>query len=172
MDHWSLDEHSRIWEMEQEVRQLRKRRPVDPLADLVLPPAYELLPPAAEAWEEFLAGRSADLARSIGELKDEMRIRTGLRDYSLTEIDSQIHYLQASLEEFSHWGVGYNTGVDVKRNWLEKQLGDLRKERRRLQVQCFADLVDLRAELREAVAEYHQLSRRQRLLAGGDRHGD
>jgi hypothetical protein len=172
MNHQSLDEYYRVWQLEREVELLRKRKKEDPLSPLARPPPVEPAKPGEDGWDALLAGKLPELVRSIEQLKEEIEVRTGLRDYSVGEIDHQIFYLQSSLTEFSHWGLGYNTGVDVKRNWLEKQLGELRKERRRLEHQCFNDLVQLRRELREVVAEYRQLARRQRLLRGGEADGD
>lgn len=55
--------------------------------------------------------------------------------------------------------MGYNTGVDVKRNHLERQLQQLRTERRAAELRTWDDLVRLRKELREAVREYESKKR-------------
>jgi len=172
MNQWSLDEYYRVRELDREVELLRKRKKEDPLSPLARPPPVEPPKPEEDGWDALLAGKLPELVRAIEQLKEEIEVRTGLRDYSVGEIDHQIFYLQSSLAEFSRWGLDYNTGVDVKRNWLEKQLGELHKERRRLEHQCFNDLVQLRKELRDAVAEYRQLARHQRLLRGGDSDRD
>ncbi len=94
----------------------------------------------------------------------ELKTRGDLASQFLQEIDREISYLQFSLERFTGWGVGYNTGVDVKRNHLERQLQQLRTERRAAQLRAFDDIVRLRHELAEAMRDY----RAARRLSGPD----
>jgi len=68
-------------------------------------------------------------------------------------------YAQISLEQFSGWGVGYNTGVDVKRNHLERMLLQLRNDRRAAVLSAWQDLTRMRKELREAWNMYRDSRR-------------
>jgi len=158
-------------EIEREFEEACKRARMDPLKELLKAPEFKEARPKESEWEEFLSGKMAEMAQTIEQLKEEIEVRRGLRDYFVGEIDQEMLYARSSLKEFTHFGLGYNVGVDVKRNFLEKQLTELRKERRRMQQQCFDDLIDLRKQLREALAEYKELLRRRRLLEG-ESHGD
>ncbi len=80
------------------------------------------------------------------------------------ELDYQISRAAFSLSEFNRWGLGYNTGVDVKRNMLEKQLADLRREKRRTELQCWEDIISLRKDLRKTAEEYNGLLNRKDIL--------
>lgn len=104
------------------------------------------------------------LRQRIAQLKEEASVRSNLRSESESQIDYQITQAVRSLEEFSMWGIGYNQGVDFKRNFLERQLAQFRRERRELRVRAWEHMVSVRREIREAVAEYYDLLRRYRLL--------
>jgi cyclopropane fatty-acyl-phospholipid synthase-like methyltransferase len=80
------------------------------------------------------------------------------------ELDYQLSRAALSLSEFRHWGLGYNTGVDVKRNMLEKQLTDFRKEKRKTELQCWEDIISLKKDLRKILEEYKALLNRKELL--------
>jgi hypothetical protein len=86
-----------------------------------------------------------------------------LHTESLSQIDYQISKTAQSLGEFSFHGVGYNTGVDMKRNHLERQLSLFRRERRETRLRTWQDLAGLRKELEQAIAEYEELHQRYNL---------
>ena len=67
-----------------------------------------------------------------------------------------------SLSQFHFWGIGYNKGVDMKRNLLERQLSTLRRERRAVELKAWADIVNIRKELRRTLEEYKDAIRRYR----------
>lgn len=92
-----------------------------------------------------------------------MNIRKNLHVESQSQVDYQISTAAQSLEEFSFFGVGYNQGIDFKRNHLERQLAIFRKERRDSRLKTWQDLSALGKELREAAAEYQDALRRYRL---------
>lgn len=112
--------------------------------------------------DSYLNARLDTAQRGVDQIHREIHARRQMTQGFLEQLDSAIHYVTVSLDKFSGWGVGYNTGVDVKRNHLERQLQQLRAERRSTEQQAWGDLVRLRKELREAVAEY----RGARRLAG------
>jgi hypothetical protein len=123
--------------------------------------------PAADAVTQYFAERLQQLGRRIEGLKEELRVRRDLRGNALGEIDYQIGLAAHSLREFEFWGIGYNRGVDMKRGLLERQLADFRHKRRQEQHAFWRDVVALRKELREAIAEYEGALRRLRLIEGG-----
>ena len=124
-------------------------------------------PPRNEL-DAFMAERLRISERTLGQAAEETDARLRLHQQAREEIGYQILCCQASLKQFTGWGLGYNTGVDVKRNFLEKQLADLRRERRSLELRAFDDVRKLRTELREATADHEQTRYRLSLLEGGE----
>jgi hypothetical protein len=125
------------------------------LADLEEEPAPRTELPS----EAFITDRLRAARQTKDQLRREMDLRVKMHRHFLKEIKSQITYAQFSLEKFSGWGVGYNTGVDVKRNHLERILLQLRNERRASVLKTWEDLVRIRKDLREAWQEYHDSRR-------------
>lgn len=113
---------------------------------------------------DFLTYKLQDLRKTIEQINKEINSRFELKKDFERELDYQITQAALSQEKFKFWGLGYNTGVDVKRNLLERQLADFRKEKRRTELQCWDDITSLRKELREAVEEYKTLLRRKNSL--------
>lgn len=114
---------------------------------------------------DFFVYKIDDLGKTISELKKEIAIRLDTKLKFDEELDYQINKAAFSLGEFKFWGLGYNTGVDVKRNMLERQLADFRKEKRGIELQGWEDIISLRKELRKAIDEYNSLKRRKNSLS-------
>ena len=103
------------------------------------------------------------LGQDLERIGEEINSRLELHFDQLDEIQRETKYVEWSLEEFEHWGVGYNTGVDVKRNHLERLLAERRKEHRGTRLSAWEDIVALRKLLRETEEKYLNLVRRERL---------
>lgn len=104
--------------------------------------------------DQYFQNRVQTRKGRVDQIRKEMETRLEMNSKFIKEIDSQISYAQFSLERFTGWGVGYNTGVDVKRNHLERQLQQFRTDRRTAELRTWEDLISLRKELREATEEY------------------
>jgi hypothetical protein len=110
--------------------------------------------------EAYMAGRIATLIGNAEEIRCEMKSRAKVHFKAIKEIRSQIAYAQLSLEKVSGWGIGYNTGIDVKRNHLERQLLQLRQDCRATELRAWHDLAGLRKEFLHAISEYKGAKRR------------
>ena len=159
------------WFLEAEARKARwdERKPtgerVRRLFELErLLPAGKPLPEPTDPAQAYLIGRVRDAHSTVNQLEEEALGRAQLHDESLKEIDYQISRAALSLDQFSGWGVGYNTGVDFKRNHLERELSNLRRERRSSLLRTWEDIASLRREFREALVEYKSLFGRLGLL--------
>lgn len=155
---FEFDESDLLWREFEEAKRQGDRRPdlvQGLLADLEIPGE------AARRFEieSYFADRVDIVRRRLDQTRNELQTRLTLHTAFTEEIDAQIGYCQVSLEKFAGWGVGYNTGVDMKRSNLERQLQQLRSERRRTEVQAWDDVVRLRKELREALQEYRGAQR-------------
>lgn len=114
--------------------------------------------------QDFFTYRIQDLRGTIDKVNQEISTRFEMKKEFEKEIDYQIRKAAFSLGEFKFWGLGYNTGVDVKRNLLERQLADFRKEKRRTELQCWGDIISLRKDLRKVLEEYNTLLKRKNIL--------
>ncbi len=127
-------------------------------------PERRLLPEPQDEGQAYLIGKLKDARTVVDQLAGEALARGQLQDESLSEIDYQVSRAALSLDRFAGFGVGYNTGVDIRRNQLERELSNLRKERRSTLLRTWEDIAALRKEFREAVAEYKLLLSRLGLL--------
>ena len=114
--------------------------------------------------EEFFEHKLLFHGKSAEQIQQEIQTRQQLMDNSLREIDYQISQCAFSLEQFQFFGLGYNVGVDMRRNLLERMLADLRKERRNTQLRAWENVIALRKGLRDTLAEYYDILRRYRLI--------
>lgn len=98
------------------------------------------------------------LRRNVEHIRKEIRTRWQIKERFQKEMDYQIDQSAFSLKNLQK-GLGYNTGVDMKRNTLEMELLRLRSERRSHALRTWKDIIGLRKELREAMKEYEMLRR-------------
>lgn len=119
--------------------------------------------PGLDPVERYLRSRTDDADMDIQQLKDEIVSRHRLMDHQIEELDYQISRASFSLKQ-SDFRVGYNSAVDFKRNWTERELANFRRERRNLRVRCWEDIVSLRRQLREAVRQYRDARARRELM--------
>ena len=129
-----------------------------------LSPARKTLAEPSDELGAYILSQTRDAGYALAQLRQEASSRAQMHDQSVAEIDYQITQAASSLEQFSNWGIGYNTGVDVKRNFLERELSNLRKERRSLLVRTWDDIGRLRKEFRQLVREYKAMLSRLDLL--------
>ena len=134
------------------------------LEDLAAAVEPELPREPRDELADLLDTRLRTARRGLDEAHDELEARARLHRQAEDEIGYQIQACQLSLREFANWGLGYNVGVDTKRTFLERQLADLRKERRQIKVRFFGELRDLRRSLREAQATYDRVWYRAMLV--------
>ena len=116
--------------------------------------------PVTYYFEERLSRRG----QTVEGLRGELDARRDLHHRFAEEIDYQISRAAFSLKEFHFWGIGYNRGVDMKRNLLERQLAEFRHKRRQEELRFWEDVVALRRQLRDAQREYTDALRRAKLV--------
>ncbi len=120
--------------------------------------------PTREPVSAYFSDKLSKVRQNIEGLRRELEVRRGLHHRFREEIDYQISRAAFSLKEFQFWGIGYNRGVDIKRNFLERQLADFRHKRRQDELRFWDDLVESRRKLRDALSEYGDALRRARLV--------
>lgn len=146
----------------EEIKKKKKKR--DLLEELFTPVEPRIKDRKPKELPDFFTYKLRDLRESIDQINKEISNRFEMKQQFEKELDYQILKAAFSLEQFKFWGLGYNTGVDVKRNMLERQLADFRKEKRRIELQGWEDIISLRKELRKALEEYKILLRRKHAM--------
>ena len=158
--------------LEQELDEILRRRRVKRVAEKLVREAPRIEAESSKDPTDQLMGERLAISREqIAHHKQELDTRQELQDYFLARIDYQITEAAFSLSELQSWGVGYNTGVDVKRNFLERQLAQLRKDRRDTELRTWEDVVQIRKGLREALKEYRELRQRYKMMEYGEERG-
>ena len=128
-----------------------------------LPPiAHE---PAREYAFELLEDRVIKARERLQEVDDEIKRRRRLSYEFLREIDDEIWYFKFHLGQFNKFfGVGYNAGIDARRNQLERLLFATVERKRREELRVWGDISNLRRELQESMKEYESLLRTQKAV--------
>ena len=136
---------------------------LDPLSEIPQTRPPERADPIASYFNEKLLTARQDIAQ----INDEIVSRKRLLDRSQDDIDYQITKAATSLEQLI-FRIGYNRAIDQKRNFLERELGNLRRERRATRLRFWEDVVQLRRELRETTASYRDALRKMSLIGESD----
>ena len=151
--------------LNQEIEELLKsKKKRDLIEELFKPEKFETekIPPLEASG--FIENRIKDVRGTIDQINKEIHVRFEMRNKFDKEMEYQISKAAFSLGEFKFWGLGYNTGVDVKRNMLERQLADFRREKRRIELQGWEDIIGLRKDLRKVLDEYKMLITRKEAM--------
>jgi len=124
-------------------------------------------PERAEPIASYFSDKLLTLHQDISQINDEIVSRKRLLDRSQDDIDYQITKTASSLEQLV-FRIGYNRAIDQKRNFLERELANLRRERRATRLRFWEDVVQLRRELRETTAAYRDAVRKMNLISEDD----
>jgi hypothetical protein len=161
-----LRDHDAWLQLDREIEAILKEKEAGDFLDALARPGAEVRPEPRDDMESYFADKLSALGSRVAQLSNELERRRQLKEDFLGEIDYQIGRTAVSLETFRYVGVGYKVGLDIKRNFLERQLADLRERRRRERLRFWEHVVALRRDLREASAEYQDLKRRPGMLEG------
>jgi len=143
---------------------LKSKKERDLIEELFKPEKIEHVKMPIHEASDFIENRIKDLKGTIDQLNKEICLRFEMKKKFDLELEYQLSRADFSLGQFKFWGLGYNTGVDVKRNLLERQLADIRREKRRTELQCWEDIISLRKELRRILDEYKMLITRKEAM--------
>lgn len=127
--------------------------------------------PQTEPIAYYFNSRMLGIRQSIDQINEEIASRKHLMGRSLEQVDYQIGRAASNLGRLV-FRIGYNRSVDMTRNTLERELANLRRERRATRLRFWEDVVQLRHELREVTAEYRDTLRKMDIASEGDEHGD
>lgn len=87
-------------------------------------------PDANRLYEAFFQGKLDSLRKEIAELNVEAAMRKAIHNQPVEELDHQVLSASIFLNDLKHWAIGYRTGVDIERNFWERRIAELTKEKR------------------------------------------
>lgn len=118
----------------------------------------------SKLYEDFFLNKLDSLRREICQLDFELESRKIIHSQLMQELDSQILSSSIFLDHIKHWGIGYKTGVDIERNFWEKRIADLTKEKRNEKLKVWKDQLTIKEVKRDLDKEYEEMLKRAGLL--------
>jgi hypothetical protein len=115
-------------------------------------------------YDDFFLTKLDSLRRDICQIDAELEARKMIHNQLVQEFDSQILSASIFLDHIKHWGIGYRTGIDIERNFWEKRIADLTKEKRTEKLKIWKDGLALKEQRREIEKGYEELLKRMNWL--------
>jgi len=97
------------------------------------------------------------LAEAIEELDKEIKNRIRMYYQFQARINGEISRLEVLLEDLDHFGLGYRDSIEHRRLGLEREILNLKKEKRSESLRAWEDIVSLLKAKRQLVMEYQNL---------------
>jgi hypothetical protein len=94
------------------------------------------------------------LAEAIEELNQEVKKRIKMSYLFQTKIDAEILRLEFLLRELDHWTLGCEESIEHRRLGLEREILNLRREKRSERLRAWEDIDSLIRRRRELIMEY------------------
>jgi hypothetical protein len=114
---------------------------------------------------ELVEDRLAEAAERLRQINEEIRKRKRLSFRFREQIDDEIWYFKFHFDQFNKFfGIGYNAGIDARRNQLERLLVAAKERKRKEELRVWEDLTQLERQRDEAMKEYESLKRMQRAV--------
>jgi hypothetical protein len=113
----------------------------------------------------FISKRKDLLEENISQINNEITVRHVLNHESDNEIGTELKDTEIFIEHLAGFVMGQNRGADLARVESLRRMGNLRNEQRHNTVKCWENLVILRKDLRNQIAEREAIVRTQQLLS-------
>jgi hypothetical protein len=111
-------------------------------------------------YDDFFLTKLDSLRREICQIDAELEARKMIHNQLVQEFDSQVLSASIFLDHIKHWGIGYRTGIDMERNFWERRIADLTKEKRSEKLKIWKDELALKEKRKEIEKEYEELLKR------------
>ena len=118
----------------------------------------------SDLYAQFFQNKLASFRGQIEEIDIELEARQSIHRHLVKEIDYQVLSASIFLDQIKHWAIGYKVGVDMERNFWEKRIADLTKEKRMELLRLWRDSSSLKEDRRELLREHEELLKRRNLL--------
>lgn len=113
----------------------------------------------------FITKRKNLLDKNISQINNEITVRHILNRESIERIGSELKETSIFIERLESFVMGQNHGADLARVESLRRIGNLRNEQRHNTIKCWENLVILRKDLRNQIAEREAIARTQQLLS-------
>ena len=114
--------------------------------------------------KEILTDKIGFLTQILKEIDGQIKDRANLKDVILYKLDKGICYLRTKIYEIETWGLGKNRNIDTRRAQIEKELEDLKAQKRDENRESWRDTAILRKEHREFYHEYRSALKRVKVI--------
>lgn len=99
------------------------------------------------------------LNQFIDQITTDIKSRRSLNKMFLKNLNQEIREVEFQLKEIKNWQLGQNASIEQRRIHLEKELTQLKRQKREWLTQSWRDIQSLRKELRQYQGELRSLER-------------
>jgi len=99
------------------------------------------------------------LAEAIEEVNQDIQERERISQQVQDKIGTDIFDLEFELRELKKWALGANDSIEARRLGLERELLDLRQQKRSECIRKWSDISSLKRKKREFIMEYESLTK-------------
>jgi len=114
--------------------------------------------------KDILMDKIKFLRDILDDIEFQMKDREKLKDNIMYKFDKGICYLRTKIYELEIWGLGNNKDIDSRRSKLEKELENLKLQKRVETRESWRDTALLKKEQREFFHEYSNAMRRVKMI--------
>jgi hypothetical protein len=107
----------------------------------------------------WLEDKIALLNQFIGQIASDIKSRRSLNKMFLKHLNQEIRDTEFQLKEIKSWQLGNNASIESRRIHLEKELTQLKRQKREWLTDSWKDIQSLRKELRQHEGELRSLQR-------------
>ena len=107
----------------------------------------------------WLEDKIALLTQFIDQITSDIKSRRSLNKMFLKHLNQEIRETEFQLKEIKSWQLGNNASIESRRIHLEKELTQLKRQKREWLTDSWKDIQSLRKELRQHQAELRSLQR-------------
>lgn len=107
----------------------------------------------------WLEDKIALLSQFIDQIASDIKSRRSLNKMFLKHLNQEIREVEFQLKELKSWQLGNNASIESRRIHLEKELTQLKRQKREWLTDSWKDIQALRRELRQYEGELRSLQR-------------
>lgn len=107
----------------------------------------------------WLEDKIALLNQFIDQITSDIKSRRSLNKMFLKHLNQEIRETEFQLKEIKSWQLGNNASIENRRIHLEKELTQLKRQKREWLTQSWKDIQWLKKELRQYQGELRSLER-------------
>lgn len=110
-------------------------------------------------WNFWIEDKISLLSQFAEQINNDIRSRRSLNKMFLKHLNQEIRELEFQLKEIKSWQLGNNASIESRRIHLEKELIQLKRQKRLWLTSSWKDIQWLKKELRQYQGELRSLER-------------